>query len=183
MKLLFSIFVLFFSASCAHRQQPVAQTNVNSRFPASNADTIDVAAMSNAMLIGYAGKNVLRVTIMCPVSAYAIVLSAVAETIPGVAGFPAMAVEGIQHEKFFGHVGGPVLGVGADLTRMGYWLLFEESPTFVDEAFKQTKYTYPLTKKLGQHFYSDNGICGSAGQKLVAVLTEIQRRQALAIQQ
>lgn len=191
MKLLLSALLLVFSFSCAH-QQPVAQTTPHPRFPASNADSQDITKMTNAQLLGFTGKNVLRVTVACPVSAFTVVATSVAETMPMLSAWASLGTElgtGFKYSTFNGdktttnYFGGAPVGVVVDLTKMGYVLLFEDSQDLTEGAFKNAKASYPATKYLAQKFYSTEGNCGLAGRKLVDVLTEIQRRQSLATPQ
>ena len=190
MKLFLSILLAAFTFGCAHHQQQdeTAQNPaLNSRFPASDADSQDLTQMTNGQLLGYAGKNVLRITIACPVSAFTIVGSAVAETLPISSALASLGTEvgtGFKYNSLgdgktaTNYVGGAAVGAVVDLTKVGYTLLFEESPAFTDEAFSQAKASYPATKFLAQKFYSEEGNCGLAGRKLVDTLNEVQRRQA-----
>ncbi|MES2802765.1 MAG: hypothetical protein V4654_09760 [Bdellovibrionota bacterium] len=185
MKLLLSALLLVLSFSCSHQQQ-VAQTPTNPRFPASDADSQDLAKMTNSQLLGYAGKNILRVTIACPVATNTLVITGVAETLPIFSAFASIGTAVGTNFEYSGtsrdktatnYVGGSASGVVVDLTKIGYALLFEDSNNLLDESFKNAKSSYPATKHLAQNFYGVDGDCSLAGRRLVDTLTVIQSRK------
>lgn len=113
--------------------------------------------MSNNQLLGYAGKNALRITMACPISAFTLTVTAIAETIPGVSAYASMATEltdsnynTFESKKMVGTVGGGPVAVVTDLTKTGYVLLFEDKAEFTEGVFKHTRQSYPATKHLAQ---------------------------------
>ena len=182
-KLLFAIGILV--SSCASKKVTVNSFNSNTRVPASDIEQNSLNQLTNSELRGYAGKNILRVIAACPVSALAIVLSAVAETIPVATSIAGIATEIKSNSQDFQWTNkpattatvGPIGGIIKDLSSAGYALIFEDSPRFEEGVFKDTKTSYEGTAYLAKHFYSEEGNCGLAGRKLVDTLQEIKSRK------
>lgn len=190
MKLLLSALLVMSSFSCAHQQNVTQATPpTNSRLPAfaSVADSDDLTRLSDSELLGYAGKNILRASIACPLTSLGIILAAVTETIPILSAVGETSTElgsGLDynsHQKtpVTNYVGGSAGAVVVDLTKAGYGLIFNDSEQKTQNIFYNTKQSYQATKYLAQKITTANGNCGLANRRLLDVLNEIQRRQAV----
>lgn len=159
--------------------------NLVKRNPSSFEETLMKRDLTNSELMKTAGKNILRVTVACPVSAYTIIASAVAETFPITSSFAGTITDETSDGKFdfFNDKTtatatlGTFAGIIKDLTAYAYALIFVDSPSFEGGIFKDTKTSYNGTAYLAKHFYSEQGECGKAGRALVDTLEEVQSRK------
>lgn len=154
-----------------------------------------VEKMTAAQLSGHLGKNVIRLAGACSVSSWALVLSAVTETVPMVTALSSMATQiklsddkdlhsydaefQWTRDKDVGHaVGGGALSFVTDLAQIGYYFVFDDKGQALERALAMpnTKKGYAATTALAKRFYgkNDKGECGKAGRQIVDVLSLIQ---------